>query len=54
MKRKASNPAGREGKPISLYPHSFDEVVRKMLATPPPKADLKPERKTPKKATKKR
>ncbi len=38
MKNRSANPnpAGREGKPISLYPHTFDEVVQKMLSTPPP------------------
>jgi hypothetical protein len=30
------NPAGREAKPFSLYPHTFDEIVDKMLSTPPP------------------
>jgi len=36
MKSATPNPHGREGKPISLYPHTFDEIVDKMLATPPP------------------
>ncbi len=36
MKSLNPNPAGREGKPFSLYPHTLDEVVKKMLTTPPP------------------
>jgi hypothetical protein len=36
MKSANPNPAGRGGKPFSLYPHSFEEVVDKMLSTPPP------------------
>jgi hypothetical protein len=47
--RKVSNKKGREGNPISLAPLTFDEAVRKMLATAPPK----PEPKAQKKATKK-
>jgi hypothetical protein len=39
MKSSNPNPAGRGGKPFSLYPHSFDEVVDKMLSTPPPPKD---------------
>jgi hypothetical protein len=41
MKSANPNPAGRGGKPFSLYPHSFDEVVDKMLSTPPPPKDEK-------------
>jgi len=38
MKSQAPNPAGREGKPISLKPYSFDDALRKILgAKPPPK-----------------
>ena len=49
------NPAGKHGKPFSLYPHTFDEVVQKMLNTPPPpKHDPKATKKTSKrKAVKK-
>jgi hypothetical protein len=55
MKREHPNPAGREGKPFSLHPHTFDEVVRKMVTTPPPpKAEAKPQRKSPKKPAKRR
>jgi hypothetical protein len=43
VKSANPNPAGRGGKPFSLYPHSFDEVVDKMLSTPPPPKD-EPER----------
>ena len=45
------NPTGKNGKPITLPPMTFDEAVRKMLGTPPtkaaPKAD-KPQKKTTK------
>src|SRR5438128_1152226 len=30
VKSANPNPAGREGKPFSLYPHTLDEVVQKM------------------------
>jgi hypothetical protein len=47
--RKTPNERGREGKPMSLAPLSFDEAVRKMLATAPPKAaQPKPQKKTAK------
>lgn len=49
--RKTPNERGREGKPISLAPLSFDEAVRKMLATEPPKSghkEAKPQKKTAK------
>ena len=46
MKAQPTNPTGKNGKPITLAPLSFDEAVRKMLATPPPKTQ-------PKKPTKK-
>jgi hypothetical protein len=49
-KQTTPNPHGREGKPFSLYPHTFDEVVEKMLNTPPPP---KPQSKTEKKPAKK-
>ena len=50
MKREVPNPAGKRGKPFSLYPHTFDEIVDKMLSTPPPpKHEAKPTRKTAKK-----
>jgi hypothetical protein len=35
------NKKGREGNPISLAPLTFDEAVRKMLATEPPKHEPK-------------
>jgi len=53
MKSANPNPAGREGKPFSLYPHTFDEVVQKMLTTPPPKHKAKPAR-TKKKVSRKK
>jgi hypothetical protein len=46
------NKRGREGNPISLAPLTFDEAVRKMLATEPPKRetkDAKPQKKSAKK-----
>lgn len=46
MKPKPPNPTGKEGKPITLAPMTFEEAVRKMLATEPPKDE-------PKKAAKK-
>jgi len=50
MKSPSPNPAGREGKPITLAPLTFDEAVRKMLATPPPKHEpkAKPQKKSAK------
>lgn len=44
-----TNPAGKHGKPFTLAPHSFDDAIRKILATPPePKADKsKPKKKLP-------
>lgn len=36
MKSRTPNPAGREGKPMSLAPLSFDDALRKILAAPPP------------------
>lgn len=38
------NPNGKAGNPITLPPISFEDAVRKMLATEPPKGE-KPERK---------
>ena len=41
------NPNGKHGNPISLAPHTVDEVMRKMLTLPPsPKPD-KPTKKKP-------
>jgi len=55
MPNKNPNPAGREGKPFSLYPHTFDEVVQKMLSTPPPpKHEAKPTRKPTKRVSRKK
>lgn len=50
MKKQSSNPTGKNGKPIILAPMTFDEAVRKMLATQPPKDEPK---ETKKQATKK-
>jgi hypothetical protein len=36
MKSRSPSPGGCEGKPISLNPYTFDEVVEGMLSTPPP------------------
>jgi hypothetical protein len=46
--RHNPNPKGKEGKPFTLAPMSFDEAVKKMLATAPPKSepkDAKPRKK---------
>lgn len=34
-KRKVSNTAGRVGKPMSLYPLTFDEAVKGLHGAPP-------------------
>jgi hypothetical protein len=39
--RNNPNPNGKEGKPFSLAPLSFENAVRKMLSTQPPKAEAK-------------
>jgi hypothetical protein len=53
MKRESPNPAGREGKPFSLAPYSFEDALQKILkATPEPKAERK--KAQPKKTSKKR
>jgi hypothetical protein len=39
--RPNPNPKGKEGKPFSLAPLTFEDAVRKMLNTPPPKAEPK-------------
>jgi hypothetical protein len=39
------NPNGKAGNPITLPPMSFDDAVRKMLSTQPPKAEPKPAKK---------
>jgi hypothetical protein len=48
---KTPNKKGREGNPVSLAPLTFDEAVRKMLATKPPRHEPK-EAKPQKKAAK--
>jgi hypothetical protein len=49
--KSSPNPAGSKGKPFTLAPHSFEDALRKILATPPePKPDkAKPTKKTTKK-----
>jgi hypothetical protein len=44
-KSSTPNKNGREGNPISLTPLTFDEALRKMLATEPPKPEPKPQKK---------
>jgi hypothetical protein len=39
--RHNPNPNGKEGNPITLPPMAFDEAVKKMLGTQPPKAEPK-------------
>jgi hypothetical protein len=52
---RSPNPAGREGKPISLSDYSFEDAVRKILQAPPEpkperkKAQLKPRKKSTRK-----
>jgi len=41
MSKQSPNKKGREGNPISLAPMTFDEAVKRMLATPPPKHEPK-------------
>jgi hypothetical protein len=48
---KTPNKKGREGKPFSLAPLTFDEAIKKMLSTQPPKAEekaIKPQKKAAK------
>lgn len=42
--QRTPNRKGREGNPISLAPLTFDEALRKMLATEPPKPEPKPQK----------
>lgn len=45
------NPAGREGRPLSLAPLTVEEALRKALSVSPEKlAELKASEKKPKKA----
>jgi hypothetical protein len=39
--RHNPNPKGKEGNPITLAPMSFEDAVRKMLGTQPPKDEPK-------------
>jgi hypothetical protein len=49
MKSEAPNPAGREGRPISLYPLKPKDAIRGLLAVkPPPKDTHKQAKKTKK------
>jgi len=43
MKRNP-NPAGREGKPITLSGYTFDEAIQKALNTPPPRHEPQPQK----------
>jgi hypothetical protein len=53
MKRESPNPAGREGKPFSLAPYSFEDALQKILkATPEPKPDKPAKKKTTKRKKK--
>jgi hypothetical protein len=47
------NPAGREGKPITLAGYSFEEAIQKALNTSPPKLESKPRKAAKKTARKK-
>lgn len=48
------NPKGKAGNPITLPPMSFEEAVKKMLGTPPPKDEPKGEAPAASKQTAKR
>ena len=54
--RHNTNPNGKNGKPFSLAPYSFEDALQKILkATPEPKLEVKPKTQpASKKATKKR
>jgi len=55
MKSEVPNPKGREGKPFSLAPHSFEDALRKILtAKPEPKPASKTSKPSPKKKSDKR
>jgi hypothetical protein len=41
MKNQKNNPTGKNGRPITLAPLTFEEAVKRMLDTPPPKAEAK-------------
>jgi hypothetical protein len=42
MKQKQTpNPHGREGKPISLAPYSFEDALKKILKAEPPRKEAK-------------
>jgi len=52
--RHNPNPKGKAGNPITLPPITFEEAVKKMLATPPPPPEPKEAKKqTVKKTAKK-
>jgi hypothetical protein len=40
-KQRHPNPKGKQGKPFSIAPATFEEAVRKMLSTQPPKNEPK-------------
>jgi hypothetical protein len=48
--KKTPNPAGREGKPISLAPYSFEDALKKILKAEPPPRKKKPAKKTTRKS----
>jgi hypothetical protein len=45
--RHNPNPQGKAGKPIEVPPMSFDDAVKKMFATQPPKQEPKASEKKP-------
>ena len=53
-KQHNPNPNGKAGNPITLPPMSFDDAVRKMLATEPPKSEPKAAKPTRKPASRRR
>jgi hypothetical protein len=50
-KRQPSNPAGRHGKPIILPETTFEDAIKKVLATPPPPKEAKKKSASKKRAT---
>jgi len=50
MKSRTPNPHGREGKPISLAPYSFEDALKKILKAEPPPKEPKQKKKTAKKS----
>jgi hypothetical protein len=50
MSKKNTNPSGRRGVPVSLYPLRFEEAVAGLAQVKPPGPEKKKPKTTPKKA----